>query len=70
MPVRMKRTAIIRRNQISKTLILLYTLPMPETVYASSHAKIITGIPVASAKTTGRYRPDALATVIGTRMPK
>lgn len=43
---------------------------MPDTVYASTHAIIITGIPVAMAKITGRYSPDALEIVSGTSIPK
>ena len=50
----MKMTATTLLNQSSKVLMLLYSFPTPERVYAISHAKIITGIPVAMANTTGR----------------
>jgi hypothetical protein len=66
----MKTTDITLRNQISNTFILLYNLPTPDTVYAISHAKIITGMPVAKAKTTGKYKPVALVTVMGISIPK
>ena len=63
-------TAMALLNQISKTLIFLYAPTIPETVYARSHANRIKGIPVAIAKSTGRYKPEALVTVIGTSIPK
>ena len=66
----MNKTAMILLNQSSKILILLYTPPIPEIVKAIIHAKIMTGIPVASAKTKGRYKPEALVTVRGTSIPK
>ena len=65
-----KTTAITLLNQCSKIFILLYTPPIPETAYAKTHAIIITGIPVAMAKITGKYNPDALDMVSGTSIPK
>ena len=66
----MKTRAIILRNQISNAFRRLYSLPTPETVKASNHAKMVTGIPVAIANTTGRYKPGALLMVMGINIPK
>ena len=37
---------------------------------AINHAKMITGKPVAIANTNGKYKPEALETVIGINTPK
>lgn len=66
----MNTTEITRLNQSSKVFTRLYKPPTPETVNAINQAKIITGIPVAMAKTTGRYNPEALLMVIGISIPK
>ena len=66
----MNTTEITRRNHISKIFTWLYKPPTPEMVKAMNQAKIITGMPVAMAKTTGRYNPEALLMVIGIYIPK
>ena len=66
----MNTTDTTLRNHSSNTLMLLYSLPILLTAKANSHAKIITGNPVATAKTTGRYNPLALVTVIGMSIAK
>ena len=70
MPTPMKRTATTLLNHSSKTFSLLYILPTLPMAKAISHAKIITGIPVAIAKIAGRYSPEGLATVIGISIAK
>ena len=66
----MNTIEITRLNHISKVFTRLYKTPTPEIVNAMNQAKIITGIPVAMAKTTGRYNPEALLMVIGMSIPK
>lgn len=70
MPVIIKVTAMILRNQCSNVFMLSCSLPIPETAYASIQAIIITGTDVAMAKITGRYKPEGLDKVNGTSSPK
>lgn len=62
--------ATIRRNHNSKAFILLYKFPIEPTLKAMNHANKITGIPVARAKTNGRYKPLTLLMVMGISIPK
>lgn len=57
-------------NHFSNVLSLLKKLPTSEKVNAIKYANIITGSPVAIAKTTGRKSPDVLEIVMGISMPK
>ncbi len=66
----MNNIPMIFLNHFSKIFILLYVLPTLDTAYARSQEKIMTGMPVAIAKSTGNRSPELPESVNGISIPK